>query len=236
MSTENIDLSLLAELGTIDTPTVCNALEIVAPERRAKGFTVYHLHCARPDLPPMVGFARTATIRAMQSGQPKSPDEGRAAREGYYGYIDDGPKPAISVVQDLDSIPGFGSMWGEVNSNIHKGLGCLGCVTNGSVRDLPDLADDFQFLTGMVGPSHAHVHTVDYACQVNVAGMVVNDGDIIHADQHGAVVIPANVADKVMDAARLIAKREAVIISAAKQPGFDLEKLKASWAGSAEIH
>lgn len=224
--------TLLAQLATIDTPTVCNALEVVVPKRRGYGYTVEPLVCTRPELGVMVGYARTATIRAQHPADPR-PNPG-----DYYDYIDNGgPKPAISVIQDLDGeARGYGSFWGEVNSNIHKGLGCLGVITDGSVRDLPDVAAGFQMLADRVGPSHAFVHVVAFGGSISVCGMQVNDGDLIHADQHGAVVIPHDVADKVMDAAAGIARREAVIINAAKQPGFNIEKLRAAQGSAAEIH
>ena len=225
-------VALLEQLATLDTPTVCNALEVVAPKRRGYGYTTAPLVCTRPELGVMVGYARTATIRAEHPADPRpSPGD-------YYDYIDNGgPKPAISVIQDLDGhARGYGSFWGEVNSNIHKGLGCLGVVTDGSVRDLPDVAEGFQMLADRVGPSHAFVHVVSFGGSVNVSGMNVNDGDLVHADLHGAVVIPHDVAAKVMDAAAAIARREAVIINAAKQPGFNVHKLREAQGSAAEIH
>lgn len=227
---------LIADLQSLDTPTVCNALEAVVPERRGYGYTTQPLVCTRPELKPLVGVARTASIRSAHP----TDVQGRAARElsiGYYSYIDEGPKPSIVIIQDLDGQQrGYGSYWGEVNSNIHKGLGCHGVITDGSVRDLPDVAEGFQMMADRVGPSHAFVHVVDYARPVTVSGMRVNDGDLIHADQHGAVVIPWDVADKVKDAADLIARKEGVIIKAAQQAGFTMEKLQQAWGDSAEIH
>ena len=222
---------LVAALATIDTPTVCNALEVVAPERRGHGYTVAPLVCTRPELGAMVGYARTATIRARHPAAPGS------SAGDYYDYVDNGgPKPAISVIQDLDGdARGYGSFWGEVNSNIHKGFGCLGVVTDGSVRDVPDIADGFQMLADRVGPSHAFVHVVAFGEAVRVCGMEVLDGDLIHADQHGAVVIPHGVADKVMDAAAAIARRESVIINAARQPGFNVHKLREAQERAREI-
>ncbi len=228
--------ALRSELMKLDTPTVCNALEIVAPERRGYGYSVQPLVCTRPELPPMVGVARTASIRAQHPSDRKGA-EARAMQEAYYAYVDEGPKPAIMVIQDLDGdARGYGSWWGEVNSNIHKGMGCLGLVTDGSVRDLPDIAEGFQMLADRVGPSHAFVHPVDYGRPVTVAGMRVESGDLIHADQHGAVVIPWAVAADVPAAAADIAKREAVIISAAQEPGFNMERLRKAWGDAAEIH
>lgn len=225
---------LIADLETIDTPTVCNALELVAPDRRGWGYTVEPLVCARPELGAMVGFARTATIRA----QHPSGDDAAATerRDAYFRYVDEGPKPSIMVMHDLDGHSrGYGSWWGEVNSTIHLGLGSKGVVTDGSIRDLPDIAEGFQLLAGRVGPSHAFVHLVGFGEQVKVAGMRVDDGDLIHADQHGAVVIPLDVAGDVMAAADLIARREAVLIAAAKEPGFGHQQLLDARHRSAEI-
>jgi regulator of RNase E activity RraA len=222
---------LIAELTSVDTPTVCNALELLVPERRGYGFTTKPLICTRPELGPIVGVARTATIRAAHPG-----DAGAdSIRDAYYAYIDAGPKPSVVVIQDLDDERGYGSYWGEVNSNIHKGLGCAAVITNGSVRDLPDIADGFQMLADRVGPSHAFVHVVDFSRPVTVAGMRVSDGDIIHCDQHGAVVIPRQVSQQIKQAAATVARRERVIINAAKQPGFDIEALRAAQREAASI-
>ena len=224
---------LIAVLRSIDTPTVCNALELLAPERRGHGFTTKPLICTRPEIGPIVGVARTATIRAAHPSDPAT-DQAQL-RDAYYDYIDSGPKPSIVVIQDIDEEHGYGSFWGEVNSNIHKGLGCQAVITNGSVRDLPDIADGFQMFADRVGPSHAFVHVVDFSRPVTVAGMRVSDGDVIHADQHGAVVIPHDVCDEVKAAAYLIGRRERVIISAAQQPGFDIEALRRAQHESAQI-
>jgi regulator of RNase E activity RraA len=237
MSDSDISHALLAELAGFDTPTICNALEVVAPERRGFGFTIEPLQCLYPALKPIVGFARTATIRSVQP-QAITPEDARRLRFAYYQYVGDGgPKPAISVIQDLEgSRRGFGSFWGEVNSHLHKGLGCLGVVTDGSVRDLDANAPGFQMLCGMVLPSHAHVHIVDFGNPVTVAGMYVASGDLVHADRHGAVVIPKAIAAKIGAAAALIARREAVLIGASKEPGFNFERLKKAMGDAGEIH
>ncbi len=236
MNDSTVSEAVLEELRTLDTPTVCNALELTSPERRDHGFNVSPLVCTRPDLPPIVGYARTATISAVAPDTVKG-SAAREKRDGYYEYMGSGAQPSITVIQDMDGDRrGFGAWWGEVNSNIHKGLGSLGVVTDGSVRDLPDVAEGFQMLAGSIGPSHAWVHVLEFRCDVEIMGMKVRHGDLIHADQHGAVVIPIEVAAKVKAAADIIAANEAVIIKAAQQPGFTIDQLRKAWADLAEIH
>jgi regulator of RNase E activity RraA len=225
----------LDELRKFDTPTICNALEIVAPERRAIGFNTQPLECVYPDLPPIVGYARTATIRSAEP--PADAKKSQATRLAYFEYVAAGPKPAIVVHQDLDGPQaGYGCFWGEVMSHVHQGLGCIGVITDGSVRDVPMNARGFQMLARCVMPSHAWVHAVDFGGTVRVLGMTVSSGDLIHADLHGAVVIPHAVAPKIAAACDLLARREAVILTAAKSPGFGIEHLRKALSSAAEIH
>ena len=237
MSDDILNESELAALRALDTPTVCNALEITSPERRAVGFTTTPLVCPRPGLPPIVGYARTARMRAMTPALPGAVD-----RVAYYEYVaagSDGAQsktPRIVVIQDIDSSPGFGAFWGEVNSNIHKALGCPGVITNGSIRDIDDCAEGFQLLAGNIGPSHAHVHITDFGGDVMVNGMAVSSGDLIHADQHGAVIIPHDVARAVPEAAAQIAAREAIVLDACKAPGSGIAEVKAALSKAAEYH
>ncbi|MBN9040444.1 MAG: acyl transferase [Rhizobiales bacterium 62-47] len=235
-ATAPLNPSILEALGKYDTPTICNALEVVAPYRRLIGFTTRPLVCPFPDLPPMVGYARTATIRATAaSGLPAA--EQQAQRLAYYNYVGTGIGPRISIIQDLDGPDaGFGAFWGEVNSAVHKALGCLGVVTDGSIRDIPQWAPGFQALAGSVAPSHAHVHVTGFGEVIRVAGMTVRSGDLIHADRHGAVVVPLDIAAKVPDAAELCGRRETPILDIARSKDFSLEKLKEALARSAEIH
>jgi regulator of RNase E activity RraA len=231
----SIDPDALARLAEWDTPTICNALEVIDPAARLAGYTIQAFTCLRPEQKPMVGFARTATIRASVRAAVTA-EEAQAMRLRYYEYVDRGPKPSVVVIQDLDTHPGTGAFWGEVNTAIHKGLGSLGVVTNGAIRDIDASAPGFQALAGQVCPSHAWVHVTGFGEQVQVHGLSVRDGDIVHADRHGAVVIPPDAVAKLPDAIELIARREAVVIEAARAPGFDAEKLRAAMKGAADIH
>ena len=217
----------LAELETLrafDTPTICNAIELIAPERRVEGFTTEPFICHDPSLPPMVGYARTAKIRATRpSGRNKVDD--MAMRINYFRHIAEGPAPTVTVIEDIDEPVGFGAHWGEVNSNLHKGLGSVGVVTNGSIRDVDMWAEGFGALAGSLGPSHGWVHVVEYAIQVEVHGMVVLPGDLIHADQHGAVVIPDSAVSAIKSTVDRLEKAEARLIGPSQQPEFDIEEL-----------
>jgi regulator of RNase E activity RraA len=224
------DADAYRALTRFDTPTLCNALEVVVPSRRGHGFTVHPLVCLHPEAKPIVGQARTATIRAATPSGRSAAEERRVVLE-YYRHVASPPHPTITVIEDLDPVPGTGAWWGEVHTHVHRGLGSLGAITNGSVRDLDQVATGFQVLAGKVGPSHAYVHPVEVAIPVTVAGMRVNPGDWIHADRHGAVVIPPEAVDALPAAAEAIARGERVLIEASQRPDFDVARLENLLAG-----
>jgi regulator of RNase E activity RraA len=206
-------------LRSIDTPTVCNLIEVVAPERRGHGYTTRHLHCAFPDLPPMVGFAKTVTIRAKDA---VALGDGlyMQRRLDYLDYVASEPRPSIVVIEDDDGADiGYGAFWGEVQSNVHQALGCLGTITNGSVRDIPMIAQGFQMLAGSFAPSHAYVHVAEFGIDVTVHGMTVLSGTLIHADRHGAVTVPIDKIDAMRVANDKLSAQEARIIAAARSGG-----------------
>jgi len=214
-------------LQSIDTPTVCNLVEIVAPERRGFGYTVKHLHCPFPDLSPIVGFAKTVTFKAKDA-VPLAEAGYMQKRLDYLDYVASRPQPGIMLMEDLDGEHvGYGAFWGEVQSNVHKALGALGVVTNGSIRDIPMIAPGFQMLAGSIVPSHAYVHVVDFGIDVSVAGMAVKSGDLIHADRHGAIVVPTDKIAAMRSALEGLSAREAKIIAAAKAGG-DVAAIKAA--------
>jgi regulator of RNase E activity RraA len=214
-----------------DTPTICNALELLVPERRAIGFTVEPMVALHPGAAPVVGLARTGTVRA------KEPPRGKVTeRMAWYEYVADADLPAIVVIQDLDDRPGYGAFWGEVNTNLHLKLGARACVTNGSFRDLAASARDFQIIGGRVGPSHAHIHVVDFGMPVNVCGMQAAHDDVIHADVHGAVVVPADCVRRLPEKIDLVARREKVILDLCGKEDFSLDQLRKAMAAASDIH
>jgi regulator of RNase E activity RraA len=218
-------------LKSWDTPTICNGLELIVPERRAIGFTVEQMIAVDRKFPPIVGLARTGMIRSMEP--PRGPIP---SRQEWYDYVEAGDLPTIALLQDIDDRPGYGAFWGEVQTTVHKGLGVLGCVTNGSYRDCDMLAPEFQIIGGRVVPSHAHVHMVAMRCDVNVFGMLAGHDDVIHADFHGAVVIPADAVKRLPEAIDLVSRREKVILDMARAPGFTSQHMRDALSRAQEIH
>ena len=192
MKTITLSKELYALLQSVDTPTVCNAIELAQGKRGFNNFTKSTIYAADVQLPSIVGFAKTAQIKATTP--PKaSPEEVKAKRMAYYEYMSSGERPSIAVIQDLDYPNPIGAYWGEINNNIHRSFGLYGVLTDGLMRDLGSLAPQFQVLASGVGVSHLFVHVVDFDTPVEVFGMQVSPNDIIHADRHGGVVIPQEI-------------------------------------------
>jgi regulator of RNase E activity RraA len=225
----------LSILRSVDTPTVCNAIEEVRGTRMGHGYSRTPVVCADPSLPAIVGYARTAKICGAEPSR-LSKQAQRDLRIAYYRYAASGPGPNVVVLEDTDKPPGLGAFWGEVNTAIHKGLGVIGCLTNGSFRDIGMLAPGFQIVGGSIMPSHAFVHVREIDVPVSVFGLNVRSGDLIHADRHGAVVIGADVIDRIADGIDLTGRKEAPILKAARAPGFDVEALLKAWGEADDVH
>ena len=230
---QKISQNLLETLRKYDTPTIVNSLELLDSKFRTSGFTTEQLICTDTSLPPIVGYARTATISATNEIDQQIKRDRSLA---YYQYVSSGTGPWVSVIQDIDQNPGFGAFWGEVNSNIHKALGVIGVLTNGSVRDLDVLSEGFQVLAGKIGPAHAYVRIEETGIPVSIFGMELKHNDLLHADRHGAVVIPAELSEKLPKAIELMISREKVILDACKRDDFNYQILRQAIMESAEIH
>lgn len=224
--------SLFKHLQGFDTPTIVNALEIVRGSRFATGFTRQRLFACNDKLPAIVGYARTASIR---SSSPFDASNRKEKLLAYYDHVAAAPGPTITVIQEVDHQPGVGAFWGEVNTNVHWGLGCKGAVTNGSMRDLDAMHPQFLCLAGTLSPSHAWVHVVDVAQRVDVFGMVVVPNDLVHADRHGAVVFTAAEAEKLPAAIDLMARKEKVMLDAARAPGFNPQRIREAMTAMEQI-
>lgn len=225
----NFEVEALKFFQQIDTPTICNAIEVAEGRRGFSGFTKQTMHSSLPAASPVVGFARTAKI-AGAAPPTAAPEAIRTARMEYFRHMAGGPRPAVAVIEDSDGPNCVAAWWGEVHAAVHKGLGVVGAITNGVMRDLDDMDREFPVLAGSIGPSHAHCHVTAIGQPVNIFGLAVQDGDLIHADKHGAVVIPAERIAQLPGAIRKLQETEQIILQPAREPNFDIDRLEIAWA------
>ena len=224
-----MDAALLTLLKSVDTPTVCNAIEVVQGKRGFAAFTRGTMLCSAPQDPAIVGYAVTAKIAAILPPV-EAADVIRARRMAYYRAMADATKPAVAVIEDVDYPACIGAYWGEVNTTIHKGFGLSGALTNGVMRDLGDMAADFPVVAGSIGPSHGFVHIRELGTPVTIFGLTVAQGDLIHADRHGAVVVPTDVIPHLAAAIAKMQATEQLILTPARTPGFDFAAFEVAWA------
>ena len=226
--------NLIKTASKYDTPTMCNAMDVILGTRSATGFTKNSVVTAQSSKQPIVGIAKTAKIRAS-SPPLVSQKEINEIRMKYYEYIVQDEKNPVVVIEDTDFPNCIGAFWGELNVAVHKGLKIKGTVTNGLLRDLGMLDTGYQVVAGSVGPSHAFVHLTELDIPVNILGLEIKPGDFIHADQHGAMTVPKKHLDALPNALDLVVRREVPILKAARQKGFNIEKLKKAFKASWDI-
>ena len=220
MNAEPLMPPYLEDLRALSTCVVASAIEGFGVRLRNKGFSDSRLRCMFPELPAAVGYAATARIRASDP-----PMEGR----GYYDHGDwwnsllKIPAPRIVVIEDVDSPPGLGAFIGEVHANILLALGCVAVVTNGGVRDLPDVRKSgLQLFAGNVSVSHAYAHVFDFGGTVEIAGLTVHPSDLIQGDLHGVQTIPREIAARVPEKAREIIKSRKELTSLCHSRNFSI--------------
>ena len=215
----------LEALRRFDVCTVSNAIETFGARVRNEGFADSSVRSMFAHFPPMVGYAITGKIRTAAT---PTVEHSYYDRTDWWNHLLTVPKPRVIVVQDIDAQPGLGAFLGEVHANILRALGCVGAVTNGAVRDLPAVeAIGFNLFAGHVAVSHAYAHLVDFGSTVEVGGLTVRPGDLIHGDRHGIVSIPLEIAAEIPAVAARILEMEKSIVSLCQSPRFSLEKLRA---------
>lgn len=216
----------LEGLRRLDACTLANAIETFHERLRNEGFMGHHVRCLFPQLQPMIGYAATVKIRGSA---PPTTGELYSDRTDWWDYIESLPAPRIVVVQDTATRPGLGSLVGAVHMNILRALHCSGVVTNGSVRDIPAAEGaGFHYFAGGVSVSHAYVHIVEIGKPVEIDGLKIRSGDLLHGDLHGVQTIPLDIAPRIPDAAAKITAEEHALIALCRSPEFSLQKLRAA--------
>ena len=206
----------LLELKRWNTPAIYNGWEqITRADSAADGFNIEETCDFMPRMGPMVGYAVTVVCEPSNARHPV--DLPNAWSE-YRRYVAEAPGPKIVVVQDLDKPNVIGSFWGEVNSNIHRALGCVGTITDGAIRDWDEMCNaGFKALARRFCVGHAHSWPVRWNCPVEVFGRTIQPGQLIHADKHGFLAIPDEDQPRLLDAARFMDSNECLnVIRAAR--------------------
>ena len=213
----------LESLRQIGTNMVANAIESFNVRLRNTGFADARVRCMLEDLPPMVGYAVTGRLR---SGEPPIGGGTFRDRADFWNSILQVPPPRVLVLEDMDDRPGRGAFVGNVHASILKALGCVGYVTNGAVRELPSVqAIGFQLFAGSVAVSHAYAHIFEIGTIVQVGGLDVRAGDLLHGDRHGVLTVPHQVATRVPAAAERLQRKEDRVIEFCKSQDFSVEGL-----------
>src|SRR5579863_1458126 len=213
----------LDALRQFDTCMVANAIESFSVRLRNTGFSDASVRCMFEDAPPMVGYATTARLR---SGEPPIGGGTFHDRADFWNTLLTVPTPRILVLEDMDDPPGRGAFVGDMHAAILKGLGCIGYVTNGAVRELPAVrAMGFQLFGGSVVVSRAYANIFEIGHAVVVSGMEVETGNLLHGDRHGVLTLPLEIATKVPDVANRLQQSERKVIDLCRSKDFSIEKL-----------
>ncbi len=214
----------LEALRRLDACVLANAIETFQERLRNEGFVDHTVRCLFPRLPAMIGYAATIKIRGSA---PPTTDGSYPERTDWWDYILSLPAPRVVVVQDVATRVGLGSLVGSVHMNILRALHCVGVVTNGSVRDIPEAESaGFHFFAGSVAVSHAYVHIVEIGQPLEIGGLKIHSGDLLHGDLHGVQSIPLEIAARIPERAEEIEAREQALIALCRSPEFSLEKLR----------
>jgi 4-hydroxy-4-methyl-2-oxoglutarate aldolase len=193
---------VLLQLKRWNTPTIYNGWEqITGRDVTREGINIEETRDFMPQMGPMVGYAVTLLVEPSQKRHQLSSN----AWHDYRSYVASIPGPKIVVVQDLDKPQVIGSFWGEVNSNAHRTLGCVGTITDGAIRDLDEMTNaGFKAIARRLCVGHAHVTPVRWNIPVEVFGQTIQPGQLIHADKHGFLAIPKEDEEKLLSASRLM--------------------------------
>jgi 4-hydroxy-4-methyl-2-oxoglutarate aldolase len=217
----------LEQFRHLSTCLVASAIETFHVRLPNTGFADSTIRCMFKGQPSLVGYAATARMRSSNPRMETSKAYDYYDRTDWWNNILSIPAPRVVVIEDVDDPPGLGAFVGEVHANILLALGCVGIVTNGAVRDLPDIRPtEFQMFARNVSVSHAYAHIFDFGGKVRVGGLEVHPGEIVHGDCHGVQTVPFEIADKVPAAVRDIRQRRLQLISLRRSEDFSLEKLR----------
>jgi 4-hydroxy-4-methyl-2-oxoglutarate aldolase len=211
------------KLRRFDTCSISNAIERFNVRLRNEGFVSGSIHCEFPHFSPMLGYAATAKVRTSSA-----PMTGRFYHDNmdWWHYVASIPKPRVIIFEDVDDVPGLGASVGEMHAAIGLALDCVGQVTNGAVRDIRAVESmGFQLFAGSVSVSHAYAHITEFGGMVEIGGLKIQPGDLIHGDRNGVHAIPLAIAAELPEMASKIIAEEQQLVEFCRSRRFSLEEL-----------
>lgn len=222
-ATGAISQNVFDKLRGFDSCAISNAIERLDFRLRNEGFIAGTARCRVKTEQPMLGYAVTGRIRSSAA-----PLVGHCYYQhmDFWRYVAKLSKPTIMVFEDVDVRPGFGAFVGEIHASIGQTLGCIGYITNGAVRDLPALRQlGFYCYSGSVSVSHAYAHLVDFGDPVQIGGLRISTGDLLHGDLHGVVSVPKAIAALIPEEADAVLLQEEKLKEYCRSPEFTLDGL-----------
>jgi regulator of RNase E activity RraA len=213
----------IQQLKFFDTCLIADAIESFGIRLRNEGFATGGFRCLFKSLPPMVGYATTCKVT---SAHPPMVGGRYEERTDWWRHIDGVPAPRVVVMQDIEDPPGTGAFFGKVHANVLMALGCVGAITNGAARELHGIeASGFQMFAGRIAISRAYIHIVGFGGPVEVGGLTIQPGDLIHGDRHGILTIPQELALQLPAVARALGEKKQRLIDLSRKPGITHEEL-----------
>jgi regulator of RNase E activity RraA len=218
MATPTVSPAVLDRLRKFDTPTVCNVVELFDLYPRTAGYMDNRIQACYPKLPPMVGFASTATFRSAAPPRAGNVYSGLTQQVEAFAQL---PGPAVVVFQDLDT-PAAAATFGEVMCTTYKAFGAAGLITSGAGRDLDQVeALNFPCFTNGTICAHGYCHIPQINVPVQVGGVTIHPGDLLHGDRNGVTTIPLEIAAAVAEACSEFMAAEAVVLDYLKAGRVD---------------
>ena len=214
----------IQQLQAFETCLIADAIESFGVRLRNEGFATAGFRCLFKSFPPLVGYAATCKVR---SADPPMVGSRYEERTDWWEHIESTPAPRVVVMQDIDDPPGTGAFFGKVHASILMAMGCVGAITNGAARELHEIeAIGFQIFAGRLALSRAYIHVVEYGRPVEVGGLTIRPGDLIHGDRHGVLTVPPELALKLPAVATVIREKKQQLIDLSRKAGTTQEEFK----------
>lgn len=216
-------MTLIDYLKSIDSPTLINAIELLKVRPNERGFTPVDIRCLFPEFGRMCGYAVTAQVETVTQMEPFTMDRFIEL----YKLVEQAPKPAVIVLQEIGGFEDYAAHCGEVMATFFTRLGAVGLVSDCGVRDLPEVrAMGFHFFARGAVASHANFRIARSGVPVQIRGMVVRPGDLIHADENGVITVPAVEIEEIRSAVEAIRSKERKVMDFVRGSDFRLAGLR----------